>query len=54
MIKISVGPYGHYYGVGTSYTRAKLAAAKIALKMIKEDDEFMEGRGDNHTLLMMV
>jgi len=52
IVRVNVGPYGHYFGVGTSRRRAKNAAAKIALKLIKEEDLFIRNRDATKIMLL--
>ena len=54
MCKVSVGHYGHYFGVGTSRAAAKNAAAKLALKLIKEENLFIKDRDATKIMLLNV
>lgn len=51
-MKITVGPHGNYFGAGTNLTRARFAAAKIALKMIKEEELFIKDRDATRIMLL--
>jgi len=51
-MKITVGPHGSYFGAGTNITRAREAAAKVALKMIKEEDLFIKDRDASKIMML--
>lgn len=52
IVRCEVGPYGNYFGVGTNKQRAKEAAAKIALKLIKEENDFIKNRDASKIMLL--
>jgi hypothetical protein len=54
MMKVTVGEHGHYFGAGTNVFRAKEAAGKIALKMIREEEAFTKDRSGATELMLML
>jgi hypothetical protein len=52
IVKVDVGRYGKYYGVGTNKSRAKAAATKIALKLIKDENLFIQDRDASKIMLL--
>lgn len=53
LMKIKIEGQGHYYGAGTTVARAREAAAKLALKIIKDEDSFTKDMTNDRLLLMI-
>lgn len=47
-----MGRFGKYFGMGTTYPRAKEAATKLALKLIKEETDFIKDRDATKIMLL--